>query len=47
MEIQSLIGKRKLSQNRSEQDRHGVIDGLAGSDDARDRDVAALMRQGG
>jgi transcriptional regulator len=46
MEIETLIGKRKLSQNRPEQDQHGVVEGLAGSEDARDRDVAALMRRG-
>jgi transcriptional regulator len=46
MEIATLIGKRKLSQNRPEQDRHGVVEGLAGSGDARDRDVAALMQRG-
>ena len=46
LEIQSLIGKRKLSQNRPEADQHGVIEGLGSSDDARDRDVAALMQRG-
>jgi transcriptional regulator len=45
MEIATLIGKRKLSQNRPEQDRHGVVEGLGNSEDARDRDVAALMQQ--
>lgn len=46
LEIETLIGKRKLSQNRPEQDRQGVMEGLGGSEDARDRDVAALMRRG-
>ena len=45
-EIESLIGKRKLSQNRPEQDKHGVIEGLSNSQDAKDRDVAALMQRG-
>lgn len=46
LEIETLIGKRKLSQNRPEQDQHGVIEGLGSSEDARDRDVAALMQRG-
>jgi len=46
MEIDTLIGKRKLSQNRQEQDQHGVVEGLGNSADARDRDVAALMKRG-
>ena len=45
LEIETLIGKRKLSQNRPEQDQHGVIEGLGSSEDARDRDVAALMQR--
>ena len=46
LEIETLIGKRKLSQNRPEQDRHGVVEGLGNSADMRDRDVAALMQRG-
>jgi predicted FMN-binding regulatory protein PaiB len=46
LEIETLIGKRKLSQNRPEQDQHGVVEGLGSSEDARDRDVAALMQRG-
>ncbi len=43
LRITALVGKRKLSQNRSAEDRAGVISGLASSEDARDRDVAAAM----
>ena len=43
LRITSLEGKRKLSQNRSAEDRAGVVSGLAASEDARDRDVAAVM----
>jgi transcriptional regulator len=43
LEIDSLQGKRKLSQNKSAEDRDGVIDGLRkrGGDD--DRAIAAAM----
>ncbi|MBR0679954.1 FMN-binding negative transcriptional regulator [Roseomonas eburnea] len=44
LRIETLIGKRKLSQNRSEADRDGVIAGLSASEDARDREAAAAMR---
>ena len=44
--IETLEGKRKLSQNRSEADRAGVIAGLSASADPRDREVAAAMREG-
>ncbi|MXP62010.1 FMN-binding negative transcriptional regulator [Roseomonas sp. M0104] len=43
MPITRLEGKRKLSQNRSAEDRAGVRAGLAASDDAADRAVAALI----
>lgn len=43
MPITRLEGKRKMSQNRSEADRHGVANGLAESDRASDRAVAALI----
>jgi transcriptional regulator len=43
LRIETLIGKRKLSQNRSEADRAGVARGLATSDDAADRAVAQAM----
>lgn len=41
--IARLEGKRKLSQNRSAADRAGVAAGLAASDDAGERAVAALI----
>lgn len=41
--IEALIGKRKLSQNRSEADRAGVIAGLSASEDAAERAVAEAM----
>ncbi|CAH0217653.1 FMN-binding negative transcriptional regulator [Roseomonas sp. CECT 9278] len=44
LRIETLIGKRKLSQNRSAQDRAGVVGGLAASPDAADRAVAAVMQ---
>lgn len=43
LRIETLIGKRKLSQNRAEMDRDGVKAGLAASEDARDREAAAAM----
>jgi len=46
LRIETLIGKRKLSQNRSEADRDGVVAGLSASEDARDRETAAAMRRG-
>ncbi len=46
LRIETLEGKRKLSQNRSEADRAGVIAGLSASADPRDREVAAAMREG-
>ena len=39
-------GKRKMSQNRSAEDRAGVAAGLAASDRPRDRDSAALVPLG-
>lgn len=44
MAITRLDGKRKLSQNRSDDDRRSVIDGHDGSDDPRDRALADAMR---
>lgn len=41
--IARIEGKRKLSQNRSAEDRAGVIAGLAASDRANDRAMAALI----
>ena len=43
MPITRLLGKRKVSQNRSLEDRIGVAQGLAGSDAPKDRALAALM----
>jgi transcriptional regulator len=43
LRIETLIGKRKLSQNRSEADRAGVVQGLADSADPADRAVAQVM----
>jgi transcriptional regulator len=46
LRIETLIGKRKLSQNRSEADQAGVVAGLSASDHAADRAVAEAMRAG-
>lgn len=43
--IARLEGKWKLSQNRSAADRDGVMTDLEATDDARDRDVVAMMRK--
>ena len=43
MPITRLEGKRKMSQNRSAEDRAGVAAGLAASDRASDREAAALI----
>jgi transcriptional regulator len=43
MPITRLDGKRKMSQNRNAEDRAGVAAGLAASDSAADRAVAALI----
>jgi transcriptional regulator len=43
MAITRIEGKRKLSQNRSEADRKRVAEGLAASERASDRAVAALI----
>ncbi|KQQ53533.1 transcriptional regulator [Pseudomonas sp. Leaf127] len=41
--IERLLGKRKLSQNRSAADIQGVRDGLAASQDPHDQHIARLM----
>lgn len=46
LRIDTLIGKRKLSQNRAEPDREGVIAGLSASAEPADRAVAEAMRAG-
>jgi transcriptional regulator len=43
--IEALEGRRKLSQNRAEADRHGVAAALRGSADPSDQAVAALMER--
>jgi transcriptional regulator len=43
MPITRLEGKRKMSQNRSEADRRGVVNGLSESERPSDRAVAALI----
>ena len=44
--IERLIGKRKLSQNRSAADIAGVREGLAASADVRDQTLARFIPQG-
>jgi len=44
--IERLIGKRKLSQNRSPADIAGVRDGLAASSDVRDQTLARFIPKG-
>jgi transcriptional regulator len=43
MPIVRLGGKRKMSQNRSAEDRAGVIEGLSRSDNPQDVVVASLV----
>jgi len=43
--IETIEGKAKLSQNRAEPDRRGVIAALKTSAAAADQDIAALMEQ--
>lgn len=43
MPVTRIDAKRKMSQNRSPQDRSGVAEGLAQSDRATDRQVSALI----
>jgi transcriptional regulator len=44
--IERVIGKRKLSQNRSAADMAGVREGLAASPDVRDQTLARCIPQG-
>jgi transcriptional regulator len=44
LEITRLDGKWKMSQNRAAEDVEGVIEGLGASDDARQREVAEIVR---
>ena len=43
LRIERITGKRKLSQNRPEADRAGVLAALGESEDPRDREVSAAM----
>jgi transcriptional regulator len=43
--ITRLVGKWKVSQNRPQADRLGVVAGLESRDDARSNDMAALVRR--
>jgi transcriptional regulator len=43
--IQKLIGKWKMSQNRSESDQLGVVAGLMGREDAQSDDVARMIQK--
>jgi transcriptional regulator len=43
LHVERIDAKRKLSQNKSEADFHGVAAGLAASADPMEREVAALM----
>lgn len=43
LSVARIVAKAKLSQNRSDADRDGVIDGLRGTGLRRDEDVAADM----
>ena len=45
VQITSLTGKMKLSQNRSEADRAGVVSGLAESADPRSSELAAQVAE--
>ncbi len=46
MPVSRIQGKRKMSQNRSEEDRMGVASGLAGSDRPTDQVVATRIPRG-
>ena len=43
VEVEALVCKKKLSQNRAPADRQGALAGLATLDDPTARAVAALM----
>lgn len=45
MQIEKLEGKWKMSQNKSEMDRQGVIDGLNASNNPTDNEVAAITEK--
>jgi transcriptional regulator len=43
--IERLVGKWKVSQNRSQPDRLGVVAGLSSREDAQSREMASLVSQ--
>ena len=45
VEIRSLEGKWKMSQNRSTRDRESIVEGLEGQSDPNALEIARLMRQ--
>jgi transcriptional regulator len=45
MPVASVDGVWKLNQHRSEEDRHGMIDGMEARDDAGSREIAQIMRR--
>jgi transcriptional regulator len=45
--IERIEAKRKLSQNRSDADRQGIISGLSNSESEQDRQIAKLMNATG
>lgn len=47
LEIETLIGKYKMSQNRPQEDRDGVVAGLAGESDPGARDTGDLVKAAG
>jgi transcriptional regulator len=47
IEIASILGKFKLSQNRQEADKRGVLNGLSADPESESQAMAALVRQHG
>ncbi len=47
LEIETLTGKYKMSQNRRAEDQAGVVAGLAGEDDPNARDTGEIVRASG
>jgi transcriptional regulator len=45
IQIEKLEGKWKMSRDKSDADRRGVIEGLSASENPIDRDVAAIMKK--
>jgi transcriptional regulator len=44
IEIETLTGKYKMSQNRRAEDQAGVVVGLAGEDDPNARDTGEIVK---